>query len=76
MDDEYYYRIIRSNIKKIRISKGLTQQQLADLTDLTRGYICDAENEKRNKHITISALARIAYALEIDITDMFKDINL
>ena len=33
-DDEYYYDIIRKNIRKFRISKGLTQQDLADMTDI------------------------------------------
>lgn len=59
-DDEYYYNIIRKNIRKFRISKGLTQQDLADMTDISRQYICDLENDNRYKHITISCLGRIA----------------
>ena len=30
-DDEYYYEIVRANIKKYRIANNLTQQDLADL---------------------------------------------
>ena len=71
-DDEYYYTIIRKNIKKIRQIKKLTQQDLADMTDISREYICDIENESRNKHISISLLGRIADALEVDITEFFK----
>ena len=44
-DDEYYYSLLRKNVKEIRNSKGLTQQDLADLTYLSREYICDIENE-------------------------------
>ena len=51
-DDEYYYSIIRKNVKKYRKEKKLTQQELADMTDLSREYICDIENESRNKHLT------------------------
>ena len=29
--DEYYYEIVRENIKKYRIEKNLTQQELADM---------------------------------------------
>ncbi len=74
-NDEYYYTIIRKNIKKIRKSKNLTQQQLADLTDLSREYICDIENESRCKHFTIAILGRLSKALEIPITDFFNDQN-
>ena len=71
-DDEYYYSLIRINIKKYRQAKHLTQQDLADMTELSREYICDIENESRNKHLTIYVLGRIAEALEIDIQDFFK----
>ena len=70
-DDEYYFNIIRKNIKKIRESKNLTQQDLADMIEKTRQYICDIENENRHKHPTIPTIGRIAEALEIDITDLF-----
>ena len=71
-DDEYYYSIIRKNVKKFRLKKGLTQQELADMTEMSREYICDIENESRNKHLTIAVLGRIAESLQIDITDFFK----
>lgn len=73
--DEYYYSVIRKNIRKIRKDKNLTQQDLADLTDISREYICDIENESRNKHITIAYLSRIADALEVDIAILFNDGN-
>lgn len=71
-DDEYYYSVLRKNVKAIRIEKGLTQQELADLTFLSREYICDIENDKRGKHPSISVIGRIADALEVDITLLFK----
>lgn len=70
-DDEYYYKIIRKNIKKFRLEHGLTQQELADMTEMSREYICGIENESRNKHLTIAVLGRIAEALQVDITDFF-----
>lgn len=72
-DDEHYYKIIRKNIKKYRKEKNLTQDALAEMTDLSRQYICDIENDKRNKHITISALGRIADALDINISKLFEN---
>lgn len=72
LDDEYYYGIIRENIRKYRKQKNLTQQNLADMTDMSREYICDIENKNRNKHLTISVLSRISEALDEDITTFFK----
>lgn len=74
-DDEYYYIIIRRNIKKYRLAKKLTQQNLADMIEMSREYICDIENDSRNKHPTISVLGKIADALNIDIKDLFEDVN-
>lgn len=74
-DDEYYYTIIRKNIRKYRLEQSLTQQDLADMTELSREYICDIENESRGKHLTISVLGRIAEALKTDIRDFFVDNN-
>lgn len=70
-DDEYYYKIIRKNIKKFRLLKDFTQQDLADMTDLSREYICDIENDSRNKHLTIAVLGRIAESLNVHIANFF-----
>ena len=70
-DDEYYYRIVRKNIRYFRIKRNLTQQQLADMIDMSREYICDIENESRNKHPTIAVLGRIADAMNIHIVNFF-----
>ena len=70
-DDEYYYEIVRTNIKKFRLEHKLTQQDLADLSGVSRQYICDIENKNRNKHITIAILGRIADALNLNIVEFF-----
>ncbi len=72
-DDEYYYEIVRKNVRNFRNRSGLTQQQLADMTDMSREYICDIENKSRNKHVTISVLGRIAEALGKPIGDFFVE---
>lgn len=71
-DNEYYYQIVRQNIRKYRKMQGFTQQDLAEMTDMSREYITDIENESRNKHLTIAVLGRIAEALEIPIGDFFS----
>lgn len=59
-DNEFYYSIIRNNIRKFRLKQNLIQQDLADIVKLSREYICDIENESRNKHLTIAVLERTA----------------
>ena len=71
-DVEYYYSVIRSNLKRLRKKYGYTQQDIADMIGSSRQYICDLENTKRCKHITIDFLGRIADALEVDIREFFK----
>ena len=71
-EDEYYYQIVRNNIKKYRAEKNWTQQKLADMAEMSREYVCDIENESRNKHPTIASLGRIADAMEIHIVNFFK----
>ncbi len=70
-DDNYYYDIIRKNIKKYREKANLTQQQLADKTGVTMNYIAKIESEKMQRGFTIVVLGRIADALEIDIRLLF-----
>ena len=71
-DDEYYYQIVRQNIRKYRTEQNLTQQDLAEMTDMSREYITDIENESRSKHPTITVLGRIAEALKVPIGDFFS----
>lgn len=74
-DDNYYYNVIRKNIKKYREEKGLTQQQLADLINVSMNYIAKIESVKMQKGFTIAILVRIADALNIPISYFFKEDN-
>lgn len=45
-DDAYYFNVIRYNIKRIRESKNLTQQQLADKANITMNYLSKIKSTK------------------------------
>lgn len=70
--DEYYYEIVRKNIKEYRIEKCLTQQELADMAGISRQYVTDIENPSRRKHITIAILRIIADTLDVNIELFFR----
>lgn len=75
IDDNYYYDIVRRNIKKYRKIGSITQQELADKCDLTRDYICDIESLRKNKGFSLATLGRISNALNIDIRQLFDEIK-
>jgi transcriptional regulator with XRE-family HTH domain len=57
---------IAKNIKKIRLDHDLSQEKLAELSGLTKGYI--SKIEKSDTAPPLSTLSKIAAALNVDIT--------
>ena len=49
-DDAYYFNVIRYNIKRIRESRNLTQQQLADKANITMNYLSKIESTTFKSH--------------------------
>jgi len=72
---------IAKNIKKIRLDSKLSQERLAELSGLTKGYI--SKIEKSDKAPPFSTLNKIANALNVDVAvltaedlELPEDINL
>ena len=57
-------------IKQLRESKGISQYKLSQMTDISRTYIRNLENNKRCNP-SLHILSLIAEALEVDIKDLF-----
>lgn len=62
MDEKW----IAANIKKIRLERRMSQENLAELCGLTKGYI--SKIEKSDTAPPFSTLIKIAVALNVDIT--------
>lgn len=73
-DDNYYYDIVRANIRKYRVEKKYTQQKLADECELSVDYIAEIESLRR-KSFSLATLGRIADVLNINIKEFFNDID-
>jgi len=57
-----------AKIKALRISKGYSQEKLAELADLDRTYIPGIESGKRN--VSIVVIEKIAKAFQLTISDL------
>lgn len=57
-------------IKQLRESKGISQYKLSQMTDISRTYIRNLENNKKCNP-SLHILSLIAEALEVDIKDLF-----
>lgn len=66
---------VRKNIRKYRLIRNYTLQQLADMTNLTHGYVRDLECLTINKTPTLETIGKFADALEIDIRQLFDDVD-
>ncbi|ALY08094.1 conjugal transfer protein [Bacillus phage vB_BhaS-171] len=60
---------MNGKLKQIRLSKNLTQQQLADMVKVEVSYISKIETGKRKPSIAL--LEQIANALDVPIRDFF-----
>ena len=63
--------IFAKNVQAIRTSKGLSQEKLAELSELHRTYISAVEREKRN--ISIENIEKIASALDVEPYILLKN---
>ena len=79
MEKENYntniYDTVRLNIRKYRRMEKITQQELADLADLSHGYIRDIESIKMGITFSLDAVEKIAKALNRNIKDFFEEIE-
>ena len=60
-------------VREYRLSKELTQQELAEKSDLSLPFINLIENNRRN--LSVDALLKILTAMEIDPSDFFRPLS-
>lgn len=67
------YDTVRYNIRKLRKEKGLTQQDLADLAELSHGYIREIESPKMATTFSLDAVEKIANGLDVEFKVLFEE---
>lgn len=67
--------IIAKNIRKYRIEKGYTQEQLAVYTDRSFEFIRRIETDYGKRGFSVETLYRISVVLEKEMSKFFEDDN-
>lgn len=62
---------IGAKVKALRLASDLTQEELADRAELTKGFISQLENDQTS--ISVDSLADILSALGVSMTEFFSD---
>ena len=65
-------RLVGRNVRRIRLAKGLTQEQFADVSGFTQQYISGLESGQRNP--TVVSLFELAQALGVEPVELLKRI--
>ena len=65
-----YFSILGANVRTFRISRKLTQEQLADLCDLHRTYVGAIERGDRN--VSLKNIVIIAQALGVEPAELLS----
>lgn len=75
MFGEKEYIILVNNIKFYRSIRDLTQEQLAELADLSVSYIKQLESGKVFKNVSLITLSKLAFAFQISVDELLKNEN-
>jgi transcriptional regulator with XRE-family HTH domain len=62
--------ILARNLRRLRLTRGLSQERLADLALLHRTYVSSVERGERN--ISIDNIEKLSTALKVRPADLLK----
>lgn len=65
------YTSIGERIKYYRTQRGLSQEELAELADISKVYICNVE--RGDKSVSLKVLVAVANALKVTADDILAD---
>lgn len=61
------YDTVRKNIKRYRLQKNMTAQELADLVEMSHDYLRQIESEKVARNFSFDMVYRISVALGVTL---------
>jgi len=63
-------RLVGDNAARIRKQRGLTQEEVAERSQLSQQYLSGIERGQRNP--SLLSMERLAAALEVDLTNLVE----
>lgn len=63
-------RLVGTNVRRLRLARGLTQEQFADVSGFSQQYISGLESGKRNP--TVVSLHDLAQALGVTPMELLE----
>ena len=63
---------IGENIRSLRNAIGISQEKLAELSELDRTYVQSIE--KGNRNISVEVLLKLSRGLNVKVTDILKEL--
>jgi len=69
------YQVFSNNVKNIRKEKNLTQEELAELADLSISYVKQIESCKDFKNLTLTTMLKLSKALDTTINILFYNMD-
>lgn len=69
---EIFYKNLSSNIKKLKLEKGFSQEKIAlDIGIKSIAFYSNCENNRYNKRFNLEHIYKIAKALEVRLDKLF-----
>jgi transcriptional regulator with XRE-family HTH domain len=66
-------RIFAENLRKARLAKKLSQEDLAEVSGLHRTYVGSVERAERN--VSIDNMERLSAAVGVSLPDLLKEVK-
>lgn len=73
MNDASLAAAVGARIRKLRVEQGMSQEQLALLSNVSRAYMGSIERGERR--LSVSSAAKIAVALQVELSALFPPLN-
>jgi transcriptional regulator with XRE-family HTH domain len=61
-------RILAQNVRRLRLARDLSQEDLAHTAELSQDQISDIENAKHS--VTLDNIQRLAFALNVRVAEL------
>lgn len=65
------YRLVARNIRRLRLERGISQEDLAHRAGLDRSYVSALDRGRRNPSLRV--LHQVAVALDVSLVDIVSE---